>query len=60
MQKPERLLAILGERRLKELRLGPLASGGAIDRHFWETGRGMSLYQRVARELGATPFDVAP
>ncbi len=60
LEKPDKLLFILGEKRLKELRLGPLAAGGAIDRTFWETGRGMSLYQRVARDLGATPFDVSP
>lgn len=57
---PKQILLKLGERRLKDLRLGPLATGGSIDRTFWETGKGMSLMQRVARELGATPFDVGP
>jgi mono/diheme cytochrome c family protein len=60
LDKPEELRFRVGDTRLKELGLGPILTGGAIDRTFWETGKGMSLMQRTARVFGATPFDVGP
>lgn len=48
----------LGENRMRELGLLPLVQGDSLSRHDWETGQGMSLMQRVSRELGYTPFDV--
>src|SRR5262249_9442983 len=56
----KQVLFKLGETQLRELGLGALDKGGAIDRTFWETGKGMSLMQRTARGFGATPFDVGP
>jgi hypothetical protein len=60
LEKSDTLLIKIGERRLQELGLGPLATGGRMARREWETGKGMSLFQRTARELGATPYSVGP
>jgi mono/diheme cytochrome c family protein len=55
---PAELQAKLGENGLRELGLLPLVNGDSLSRHDWETGPGMSLMQRVSRELGYTPFDI--
>jgi mono/diheme cytochrome c family protein len=60
LEKPEQMIADLGKKRVQQLGLAPLTTGGKLDRRLWETGKGMSLMQRVAREFGATPFDFGP
>jgi serine/threonine-protein kinase len=48
-----------GNRKLRELGLAPLLTGGAIKRHDWEALPGTSLFHLTARELEVgTPFRV--
>jgi serine/threonine-protein kinase len=47
--------AIRGNPKLQELGLGPLLDGHALKRELWEDDPDLSLFHRVATELGLTP-----
>jgi hypothetical protein len=47
--------AIRGNPKLQELGLGPLLDGHALKRELWEDDPALSLFHRVATELGLTP-----
>lgn len=52
------LVSQAGQQTLRDLGLGPILDGGKISRDDWEKRKGLSLMQRAARTLGATPFFV--
>jgi hypothetical protein len=47
--------AIRGNPKLQDLGLGPLLDGHALKRELWEDDPELSLFHRVATELGLTP-----
>lgn len=56
LEKPEELVARVGERKMKQLGLEALLrKDGYISRLEWEANDGYSLMQEVAKELRATP-----
>lgn len=56
LKSSQQFLSEIGKKKLVALGLGPISTGGKINRRQWETGKGMTLFQQTAREFNFTPF----